>query len=352
MAYSAILTNLWARRDDQPVDRLLKLYSDRAGVKRELKEMRLERYELLDKLKEHEDANSRAQEQLEGLERLLTDPLTAANVMVYFQLRHLWRVGAQKLQQFGDDLKAQREERERARLHEGALAKRGRRMGAVNDKLDSVVRKQQKLIPEINAIQERLTSMNGLLRLFRGPSMRRQIGRMNNGKEALQRKIDELKELGERIQSEVLPEIDGLSVQSRRLINCAVIALAQHLVVHFSERDLVGLTKTATECPVGDMNFGDRGECDRMVEHIRERIEDLRQQTKLTDDVRRRTDYLIKQVKYGNETNCLPTLESIATVPQIIPSAEGGPTQDAYDRPPLKINVLLDEYWDIATFLC
>ena len=69
----------------ESAEQLLKLYWNRAGVKRELKALRRERFELLDKLKEQEGAIVRAQEQLEGLERLLTNPLAAANAMVYFQ---------------------------------------------------------------------------------------------------------------------------------------------------------------------------------------------------------------------------------------------------------------------------
>ena len=102
-------------RDDNPTsEQLLKLYWNRASVKRELRAIKQERFELLDKLKEQEGAIVRAQEQLEGLERLLTNPLAAANAMVYFQLRHLWRVGAQRLEQFGKELQVQREKRERA----------------------------------------------------------------------------------------------------------------------------------------------------------------------------------------------------------------------------------------------
>ncbi len=61
-------------------------------------ELRKERHELFDKLKDQEGAILRAQEQLESLERLLINPLAAANAMVYFQLRYLWRVGAQKIE--------------------------------------------------------------------------------------------------------------------------------------------------------------------------------------------------------------------------------------------------------------
>jgi uncharacterized coiled-coil DUF342 family protein len=129
-----MIAALLERQAVEPTDQLLKLYWNRADVKRELKALRRERFELLDKLKEQEGAIVRAQEQLEGLERLLTNPLAAANAMVYFQLRHLWRVGAQRLDQFGKELQAQREKRERLHVQEAEIAKRKRRLDAVNEK--------------------------------------------------------------------------------------------------------------------------------------------------------------------------------------------------------------------------
>jgi hypothetical protein len=346
-----MLANRRAQREDESGAQLLKLYSNRAGVKRELNDLRKERHELLDKLKDQEGAILRAQEQLEGLERLLTNPLAAANAMVYFQLRHLWRVGAQKIEQFGAELKTQREQRERAQLQEAALAKRSRRLGAITERLDSVLRKQQELLEDFRAAEVLLASMNGFKRFFKGPRIRSRMNGMKAGNSALQEKIAELQELQEKIQGEALPEPDGLSLESRRLINCAVIALAQHLVVHFSENDLINLTKTATERPVGDMKFGDRRDCDRMVERIRERIEDLRQQTGLADDVRLRTDFLGRHVQYRNETDSLPTTESVATTERSLPQAGNEPAQRSSNQS-LRINVLLDEYWDIFAVLC
>lgn len=346
-----MLAKKHAHEDGESDEQLLKLYSNRAGVKRELNDLRKERHELLDKLKDQEGAILRAQEQLEGLERLLTNPLAAANAMVYFQLRHLWRVGAQKIVQFGAELKAQREQRERAQLHEAALAKRSRRSGAITERVESVLRKQQALLEDFRAAEALLASMNGFTRFFKGPRIRSRMNGMKAGNGALQEKIAELKELQEKIQGEALPEPDGLSLESRRLINCAIIALAQHLVVHFSENDLIGLTKTATERPVGDMKFGDRRDCDRMVEQIRERIEDLGQQKGLADDVRRRTDLLGSRVQYRNETDSLPTTESVSITERSSPQAENESAQRSSNEP-LRINVLLDEYWDIFAVLC
>ena len=257
---------LGALLEKQRVDsaeQLLKLYWNRAGVKRELKALRRERFELLDKLKEQEGAIVRAQEQLEGLERLLINPLAAANAMVYFQLRHLWRIGAQRLEQFGKELQLQREKRERAALHEAETAKRTRRLDAIDEKSRGLGDKLTGVVDEIARLEQQLAKMNKLIRFFRGPQIKARLVGLANGRQMLEEKLEELKELAEKIQGEPLPEPEELSLESRRLINTAVIALAQDLVVHFSEHDLASLSKTATERAVGDMKFGDRRDCDQ-----------------------------------------------------------------------------------------
>jgi hypothetical protein len=336
----------------QPGEELLKLYWNRADVKREVKALRRERQELLDKLKEQEAAILRAQEQLEGLERLLTNPLAAANAMVYFQLRHLWRVGAQRLEQFGRELQTQREKRERAQLQEAETAKRERRLEAVKEKLASIADKRRTAAEEQARLEQALASMNGFVRLFRSGGLKRQIAGVENGRKMLEEKLVELQALTEKIQGEPLPEPEGLSLDSRRLINTAIIALAQHLVVHFSEHDLASLAKTSTERAVADMKFGDRRDCDRMVEQIREKIEALKQQKTFADQVKRRTDLLLADVKYRNETDSVPTIESVQLTPRM-PGASVDELEMARraSDAPLRINVVADDYWDLLTVM-
>lgn len=343
-----MFAGLTARREEPEKEQLLKLYWNRAGVKRELKSLKTERFELLDKLKEQEGAIVRAQEQLEGLERLLTNPLAAANAMVYFQLRHMWRVAALRLEQFGKELHLQREKRERAKLHESALAKRKRRLDAINEKLNEILQKRKKLIEEALRLEQRLERMNPIIRLFRGPRIRKRVHRAKSGREVFEQRIEEFNELVEKIEGEPLPEPEGLSLESRRLINTAIIAFAQHLVVHFSEHDLASLAKSATQRPVADMKFGDRRTCDRMVERIRERIEELRQSKSLADQVKRRTDMLITEMAYNNDTDAIPRPDCVESIP---PSAStDGLTRRVTDAP-LRINVLADDYWDLYTIL-
>ena len=343
-----MLGALLEKQHGESTGQLLKLYWNRAGVKRELKALRRERFELLDKLKEQEGAIVRAQEQLEGLERLLTDPLAAANAMVYFQLRHLWRIGAQRLEQFGKELQVQREKRERAQLHEAEIAKRKRRLDAINEKVSGLVEKLKAVIDEATRLEQQHERMNKLIRLFRGPRLKARIAGLLSGRQMLEEKLEELKGLAEKIQGEPLPEPEEMSLESRRLINTAIIALAQHLAVHFSEHDLATLAKTATERAVGDMKFGDRRDCDRMVERVRQKIEELKQQKALADHVKKRADQLLTEVKYRNDTDSVPTVESV----QLISRTAGAQSSDLeparrVSDAPLRINVLADDYWDL-----
>jgi hypothetical protein len=339
------------REPEEQADPLLKLYWNRAGVKRELKALRRERFELLDKLKEQEGAIVRAQEQLEGLERLLTNPLAAANAMVYFQLRHLWRVASQRVEQFGRELQTQREKRERAQVQEAEIAKRKRRLAAVNEKVAGLAEKRRAVVEELDRSEHRLANMNRLLRWLRGPGLKRRIAGLHDGREMLEGKLEELRDLTEKIQGEPLPEIEELSLESRRLINCAIIALAQHLVVHFSEHDLASFAKTSTERAVGDMKFGDRRDCDRMVERIREKLEELKQQKTLADQVKRRTDLLLTEVKYRNDTDSVPSIDSVQMVART-PAAQANDdlARRSMDAP-LRINVVADDYWDLLSVM-
>jgi hypothetical protein len=168
----------------------------------------------------------------------------------------------------------------------------------------------------------------------------------------LDEKLEELQALTEKIQGEPLPEPEGLSLDSRRLINTAIIALAQHLVVHFSEHDLASLAKTSTERAVADMKFGDRQDCDRMVERIREKIEELKQQKTFADQVKRRTDLLLAEIKYHNETDSVPAVESVQLTPRM-PGAQADEIELARraSDAPLRVNVVADDYWDLLTVM-
>lgn len=342
-----MLAPLMQKTSEDEQESLLKLYWNRAGVKRELVTLKKDHYELLEKLEQQEGAILRAQSQLEGLERLLTDPLAAANAMVYFQLRHMWRIAAMKVEQFGTELKLQREKRERIQLHNAVLAKRNRRLEAIKLKLDELLEKRKHAIEACLRLENRLEQMNFLVKLFAGHSLRNRVEGMKQNRSALEERIEEFNEVIEKIQGEPLPEPEGLSLDSRRLINVAILSLAQHLVVHFAEHDLARLSKTATKRSVADMKFGDRRVCDQMVERVRERVDVLQSDKSLADQVKTRADMLLNKLKYRHETDATPMREGLAEI-VIAPRLE---MQGQPGHPPLRVNVLEDDFWDLSGVL-
>jgi hypothetical protein len=100
------------------------------------------------------------------------------------------------------------------------------------------------------------------------------------------------------------------------------------------------------------MKFGDRRDCDRMVERIREKIEELKQQKTFADQVKRRTDLLLTEIKYRNDTDSVPSVESLQMInrtpgAQVSELEMARRTSDA----PLRINVVADDYWDLLAVM-
>jgi hypothetical protein len=230
------------------------------------------------------------------------------------------------------------------------LAKRNRRLEAIKIKLNELLQKRKQSIEECQRFEQRLERMNFLVMLFSGSSVKNRIQGAKSNRAALEERIGEFNEIIEKIEGEPLPEPDGLSLESRRLINVAVIALAQHLVVHFAEHDLARLAKKASKRSVGDMKFGDRRICDQMVERIRERIEQLNGDKQLADRIKLRADVLINEVRYRHDSDSTPMREGVAEIAQRVGAGarrDPGRPEEA----PLRINVLEDDFWDLSTVL-
>ena len=106
---------LGARRPAEEQERLLKLYWNRAELKKELSNLDDDLYQLGDRLKQQTAATQRARDDLESLETLLGNPELGFGVLAHYQLRGLWRACHLQLAQFCGELRRQQEDRERKR---------------------------------------------------------------------------------------------------------------------------------------------------------------------------------------------------------------------------------------------
>ena len=104
-----------AKPEEDEQERLLKLFWNRAELKKELQGLDEQLHNLRNRLKQQESANSRLQEQQEQLEAILARPSRAPDALVHFALRGLWRACRAQLEQLASDLRRQRQDKERKR---------------------------------------------------------------------------------------------------------------------------------------------------------------------------------------------------------------------------------------------
>jgi predicted nuclease with TOPRIM domain len=71
-------------------EQLLKLFWNRAEVKKELDKLRDQSFDLEERLKQQEALTLRVQHRLEQLEARLGNPEHSMTVVVYYQLRTIW----------------------------------------------------------------------------------------------------------------------------------------------------------------------------------------------------------------------------------------------------------------------
>ena len=85
-------------------DQLLKLFRNRAELKKELNKLRSETLLLQDALHDQEAKYLRAQQRLEQLETVLGDPDQAMTVVTFYRLRAIWEYCQTRLDSLAREL--------------------------------------------------------------------------------------------------------------------------------------------------------------------------------------------------------------------------------------------------------
>ena len=328
------------RRDVAEEQRLLKLYWNRAGLKKELASLDDQLYQLRDRLKQQQAATERATEQTESLETLLGDPQQSFGALVHYQLRALWRACFLQLEQFGTELHRQQEDRERKRqVHEFNQDRQGRVQLAAERITDAGLSLEEERAA-FAALEARLRAARGLWHYFR----RRRLREERTGCAArcarAQRNLEELQQALHTIEKEPWPEFGGLSVEGRRAINIAVIAYTQVLYQGLAAMGLAQRLHLAHVKSVYESNYGSRDECESLMREISTALAAVRQPKELAPQLRARTDVLRSAVSYRHPEDAVPE-------PVSLPST-GDASGEVSAREP---NVLTDDYWNVYKVL-
>jgi predicted metal-dependent hydrolase len=314
-------------------ERLLRLFWNRAELKKALQGLDDELHSLRNRIKQQEGAHSRLEEQLDQLETLLGNPERGPDALVHFGLRNLWRDCRRQLENFAAELRRQRQDHERKRRLAEFQQDRKERLKLADERMAearSVLQQEQARLAEG---EQRLSAMTALWHFFRRRDLAFELGAQRARVAEARRHLDDMLQSRRTIEQEPWPEFTGLSIQGRRGINLAVIAYAQLLCQRLSRHGLAVQARLATHRRVEDSRFGSRTDCLGRLDQIAEAVETARSQDGVAPEVRTLTERLRQEAAWRRPEDAVPAPSSLQSV------AGPGP------------NVLIDDYWDIYQVL-
>ncbi|MEQ1800354.1 MAG: hypothetical protein ABL989_00380 [Gammaproteobacteria bacterium] len=344
----ALAQQILARRKPVDDDRLLRLFWNRAELKREFAKLQRERERMVDQIRQQDGAVLRAQQRLDQLEGLLSDPERAANAAVYFQLRGVWSYGRRRLGRLARDLTMRQQEREgqreAARFEEHRLAA----LHAIEQRLLPLQERRALLEEELTGIRARRFERTGFWNYF----ARRRLDSEQAVLVAAQQSVDEQIDRYERARHEKLKEEaplpDTIGVEGKRLVNLSVIALAQELLLAFGEHEVATLARDASLRQVSEVSYGPLKACRELSRRIEAVLRKVEGMDELAGRMRRRAEFLRQNVSYRRDSDTVPAPDGLSPVPvRLVP--EGDPRPAAGGE--VAVNVLSDEYWDIYSVL-
>jgi len=339
------------RPPDVPLEedhRVLALFRNRAELKKAYGDLQEETFRLKDLIKQQEGATLRAQEMLNTLEGRLGIAETAYPALVFYQLRRLWQSGRELIAAFLADLARQQEDRER-RAH---LAQHNREQFARRQSAEAALQAAQALQAEASA---QLTTLEGeragLTRFwhyFRRRALERRIGAAQVALAGADTSVAQAQAQVDEVGREIPAEFPGLSLQSRRSINLAVIACAEVLCLRLTElkTPLVELARQAVGRREPADEYGTPKDCVLLMGEIARAHRLIGERDGLAGEIRDRSERLKSVARYRGPKDTAPQVECLA------PSEGDVLTLPAQGEKAARLpNVLAEDTWDLFRVL-
>jgi hypothetical protein len=329
------------RRPSDEQERLLKLYWNRAELKKELASLDDDLYQLGDKLKQQAAATQRARDELESLETLLGNPELGFGVLAHYQLRGLWRTCHLQMAQFVTELRRQQEDRERKRelvqFHEERQARvvlAARRLAEANQALDAQLQAEA-------ALKVRLAALRGFWHYFKQRKLQEDLERQAVHVAAARHALEDLMQAKRTIEKEPWPEFVGLSLEGQRAINNALLGYAQLLYVQLADMGLAQRARVARLGTIQDTHYGSRAECEALMAEIAAAVATIKAKRDIGEELKGRADLIRAAVTYRHPADSIPQDRSLPSAYAFVGAAV--PVREA--------NVLAEDYWDLHQLL-
>ena len=324
------------KTDPAEQERLLKLFWNRAELKKELQDLDDKLHNLRNKLKQQENANSRLQQQLEQLEVLLGSPERGLDALVHFGLKALWRACREQLEKFAAELKRESQDAQRKKQLAEFQHDRSERLKVADERL----RQSQEVAgaegERLRQLEARMAQLTRFWHYFKRRELAVEILAQRERCAVAARQLDDMRESHRTIEKEPWPEFPGLTIEGRRLVNLAVIAYAQHLFARLAVSGLAMDARLANNRSVESARHGSLDACLARLREIAQALALVNAQDGLAAEIRKRGEKMMPAATWRNANETVPQ-------PASLPRAGTGGVPDA--------NVLVDDYWDVYKVL-
>jgi hypothetical protein len=303
--------------ETQDNDKLVDLFRNRSELKMEFAALRDEKYQLQDRVKQHQGATARVQQKMDHLENLLLDRKWVHIVVTFYQLRRLSAHCNAKLARFAEELKQQREQRLQGKVVDAWSEERDERVNYLQTQLSEERLQTQLFEDRLLAERKRLTTMGSVEKMLRGKALAAEIEELQLRVNAAKRKASESQYSLENVLNLSPPEHEGLDVATKRSINLMILAFAQQLYLHFEEDNLAAMAKEASEKSVGAINYGTKAECDVIIARIEKRWDSMGNVASYAEVLQKRAKFIADNAIYRDADEAVPITGTAATVFQI-----------------------------------
>ena len=324
------------KADPAEQERLLKLFWNRAELKKELQSLDDQLHNLRNKLKQQENANSRLQQQLEQLEVLLGSPERGLDALVHFGLKALWRACREQLEKFAAELKRERQDAQRKQQLAEFQQDRSERLKVADERLRQAQEVADAERERLRQREERMTQLRRFWHYFKRRALATEIVEQRERCVATERHLADMRESHRTIEKEPWPEFPGLTIEGRRLVNLAVIAYAQHLFARLAVSGLAMDARLANNRSVESAKHGSLDACLARLREIAQALALVNAQDGLAAEIKKRGEKMVSAATWRNANETVPQ-------PASLPPAATGGVPDA--------NVLVDDYWDVYKVL-
>jgi hypothetical protein len=352
MSIAQTIGSVWRRlrgqAEDPHQEQLLRLYWNRAELKKELSDLQDERAGLLSKLDTQQSTIRRSSEQLDELAAYLGRPDVGVQALLYFQLRALWLGCSRKLTQLMADLRKQQEERERKRHGADCAAQRAAQIAAIEERLLNARSHADSLEARLRLIAARLEAAQSFWKWKQRRELRAEEEQVRSEWDGASTLVTDISDERAASASAPLPEYPGLSLDGKRIVNTAAIAYAEWLIVNLPNRALAPLARQAISVQIYDASLGTEEECRAIAALVKTALTALDDPNRSLVTLKEPTERVRARAIYRTAQDTVPLSESLAEVPVIL---QDGSTPIGGDRVPPKLNVLVDDYWSIAQAL-